>query len=208
MHSQKPIAVCGLKSSGRKTLARYLQKKIALNFNLNLEIEVFDEQKEFKKFAIYILDSDEDVNENHFFDIFVNPSLSDRKEDLLGLCEFHLQVFSLMMNKGKMIISEKAKEKILAYSWSGQFVELEDVIEKAVSICSKNIVEPEHLILKESKDELNFILGQKLENIERQYILQTLFFVQQNRTKAAEVLGISIRTLRNKLNQYRQEGFL
>lgn len=206
--NQKPIAIYGMKNSGRKTLARYIQKRVSHILNVNLEFEIFTNQQELNKFTIYIVDTCEDVNENLFFDTFINPSLVDRKDDLLSLSEFHLQVFSLMMNKGKMIISEKAKEKILGYSWSGQFVELESVIENAVAICNKNVIEPEHLILKESKDELNFILGQKLENIERQYILQTLFFVQQNRTKAAEVLGISIRTLRNKLNQYRQEGFL
>jgi len=206
----KPIAIVGLPHSGRQTLARFIQKHAtAQPLNLILNVKKYQNEQIFDNQTIYIFDYlDENFNREMFEEVFINPSLVERKEDLICIAEFHLQVFSLMMNKGKMIMSEKAKEKILAYPWLGQFTEFEQVIENAVSLCSKNIIEPEHLILKDSKEELHFSVGQKLENIERQYILQTLFFVQQNRTRAAEVLGISIRTLRNKLNQYRQEGFL
>ncbi len=65
-----------------------------------------------------------------------------------------------------------------------------------------------HIVLNLPTKELEFTIGQKLDEVERKYILQTLYFVHQNRTRAADILGISIRTLRNKINQYREEGYL
>lgn len=185
------IVIAGSPGSGRKTFANYLTKK----FSVAPE-----------KFSI--IDDSSELTEKENIALFEMPDLADRKDDLLPLSEFYIQVHALMSGKGRIILSEKAKEKILAYAWPGNFPELERVLEKAVETSVRNIIEPENLNLEEAAKNLNFTLGLKLENVERQYILQTLFFVQQNRTRAAEVLGISIRTLRNKLNQYRQEGYL
>ena len=202
----KTVVITGAKGSGRKTFAQFLQKKYT-NFN-NFKVVEVVELSMVEDQTIYISQDTSDVKADKDIFVIEMPTLAERKDDLLALAEFYIQVHALMSGKGKVIISEKAKEKILAYTWPGQFHEFERVIEKAVEKAVRNIVEPEHLNLDEASHDLNFSLGQKLENVERQYILQTLFFVQQNRTKAAEVLGISIRTLRNKLNQYRQEGYL
>lgn len=202
----KTIIIAGPQGSGRKTLARHLQKMHSALSNYEIidtaELSLLEENK------IYICHDFENSNNDSELITIQMPSLSERKEDLLALADFFVQVNALMLGKNKVLISEKAKEKILAYNWPGQFPELEQALENAVQTCEKNIIEPEHLSLSEVKSKLNFNLGLKLENVERQYILQTLFFAQQNRTKAAEILGISIRTLRNKLNQYRQEGYL
>lgn len=202
----KTIIISGAIGSGRKTLAQYLQKvhvTLARYEIVDLaELAIVEDRK------IYICqDADFVPQDNEIFMIQM-PSLFERKEDLVALAEFYIQVHALMSGKSRILISDKAKEKILAYTWPGEFPELERVLEQAVKSCDKNIIEPEDLALDEINKDLHFSLGLKLENVERQYILQTLFFAQQNRTRAAEILGISIRTLRNKLNQYRQEGYL
>jgi two-component system, NtrC family, response regulator AtoC len=122
--------------------------------------------------------------------------------------EFNLNVLKLMHNKNSLQLSDKAKEKFSQYNQPLSEAQIELVLEKALFVCKGQFIEPEDIELPEKENELELPIGLKLETVERQYILQTLYFVQQNRTKAAEILGISIRTLRNKLNQYRMEGFL
>ncbi len=140
------------------------------------------------------------------------PNLSDRKADILPFSQFFIQVLSLMNNKKVLKLTDKALEKLLQYNWPGQISELESVLEEAYHLAHQNLsqltIEPEHIELTLPVQESTFSIGQKLDEVERKYILQTLYFVHQNRTKAAEILGISIRTLRNKINQYRLEGFL
>lgn len=202
----KTVVIKGSKGSGRKTLAQHLQK---LNTKLSqFEVVELSELSIIEDHKIYICQDADDVKMDNEIFVIQMPSLAERKDDLIALAEFHIQVHALMNGSGRILISEKAKEKILAYTWPGEFPELEQALEKAVQSCQKNVIEPEDLKLEEAGRDLNFSIGLKLENVERQYILQTLFFAQQNRTKAAEILGISIRTLRNKLNQYRQEGYL
>ncbi len=134
--------------------------------------------------------------------------LVQRKTEISKTIDFNLNVLQLMHNKTNLILTEKAKEKLMQYEWPDDPQMIEEVLEKAVHKCKNNHIEPEDIDLKIGETELEVPVGLKLEFVERQYILQTLYFVQQNRTKAAEILGISIRTLRNKLNQYRMEGHL
>lgn len=130
------------------------------------------------------------------------------RDKILHLVDFNLNVLQLMHNKTNLVLTEKAKEKILKYDWPEDPQMIEDILEKAVKKCKSNHIEPEDLDLEVGSSELEVPVGLRLETVERQYILQTLYFVQQNRTRAAEILGISIRTLRNKLNQYRKAGHL
>lgn len=202
----KTVVIKGAKGSGRKTLAQHLQK---LNSKISqFEVVEVSELSIIEDHKIYICHDMDDVKPDNEIFVIQMPSLVERRDDLIALAEFHVQVHALMNGLGRVIVSEKAKEKILAYTWPGEFPELERALEQAVKTCQKNVVEPEDLHLQETTRDMSFSVGLKLENVERQYILQTLFFAQQNRTKAAEILGISIRTLRNKLNQYRQEGYL
>lgn len=149
-----------------------------------------------------------EINIESNFEPSVNSSFT-KKSKIAQLIDFNLNVLQLMHNKKTLILTEKAKEKIMQYEWPENDSQmLEDTLEKAVKSCRTNYIEPEDIDLELGQKELEVPVGLKLEIVERQYILQTLYFVQQNRTKAAEVLGISIRTLRNKLNQYRLEGHL
>lgn len=185
------IFIIGRKGTGRHSLAEKICKSVSFIKLEDIQISevLFDEVRE------------QDV-------ILFVPELKKRREDLISIAEFYLQVSSLMYGKGQMAFAEKAKEKLMAYDWPGQLTELENVIDLAVQKASRAQLEAEDIQLLETQNHFNYSIGQNLQNLERNYILQTLFFVDQNRTKAAEILGISIRTLRNKLNQYRQEGFL
>lgn len=203
-----PVYIYGQKGTGRNSFAQYLIKNT--DWLKTAQVVEMNESTEAKANIIYI------VSKNDFkitdFENNVNflylPELHERKDDLISIAHFQLQVLALMNGKNKYVLSEKAKEKIVSYTWPGQLPEFETVLENAALKSEKSIIEPEHISLDDYSKDLEFPLGLKLENVEREYILQTLFFVQQNRTKAADVLGISIRTLRNKLNQYRQEGYL
>lgn len=139
-----------------------------------------------------------------------------QKERVMQLIDFNLNVIRLMLNNESIQLSEKAKEKIVQKTSSDNAqetalseAELELVLESAAKKCRNNMIEPDDVLFKEDHlNKLDIPVGLKLEDLERKYILQTLYFAEQNRTKAADILGISIRTLRNKINQYRLEGFL
>jgi two-component system, NtrC family, response regulator AtoC len=122
--------------------------------------------------------------------------------------EFNLNVLKLMHNRPNLKVSEKAKEKLGRFRGAFSESQLADILEKALLVCQNDQILPEDLTLPQVENKLGVPVGLKLEAVERQYILQTLYFVEQNRTKAADILGISIRTLRNKLQQYRIEGYL
>lgn len=140
--------------------------------------------------------------------ILIDKKNEIERAQISQLIDFNLNVLQLMHSKTNLVLTEKAKEKLMQYEWPQDPHFMEEALERAVQKCRTNFIEPEDIDLKIGESELELPIGLKLEFVERQYILQTLYFVQQNRTKAAEILGISIRTLRNKLNQYRLEGHL
>lgn len=104
----------------------------------------------------------------------------------------------------------EAIQKMQQWRWPGNVRELENTVERALLIRSGSIMGPELLLLDEemsdgpaqSRAEL---VGLTVKELEERLIVQTLQHVNQNRTHAAEMLGISIRTLRNKLREYRED---
>ncbi|MFZ3230891.1 MAG: helix-turn-helix domain-containing protein [Pseudobdellovibrio sp.] len=206
------IFIIGEKGSGKLTLAQHIQKTVFKSQVVPL-VRGINEFKASWTNGMYTVTTDqwpfimpslEDIS----YKMIHMPKLSDRKSDLLTLAEFFLQVLSLMNDKPKVKLTEKAIEKILQYGWPGQFYEFESILENAFSMAENGLIEPEYLLMGPLKADVDIPIGMKLEDLERKYILQTLYFVHQNRTRAAEILGISIRTLRNKINLYRVEGYL
>jgi|GEM_PF-6246396 len=213
---KKFFVIVGDVGSGKSTMLNYINKTI---FGCN-QIYMYDEldlpsQKlgsaivTLPKEAASKVVSQFDKNETHIIEM---PNLCDRKADILNFSIFFIEVLALMNNQKPVKLTEKAIEKLLQYNWPGNFHELEATLELAFEryqkTQSKAGIEPDHIEINVVTKELQLSIGQKLEEVERKYILQTLYFVQQNRTKAAEILGISIRTLRNKINLYREEGYL
>lgn len=103
-------------------------------------------------------------------------------------------------------------QKLLRHQWPGNVRELENTIQRAVTLCAGSTVQPEDLWFSECEEpcvelsskpaELGFSGGVTMREMERQLICRTLEDTGGNRTRAAKCLGISLRTLRNKLNEF------
>jgi len=138
------------------------------------------------------------------------PPLRDRKQDILPLADYFLEKFCSENHKHSKKLSSESKEKLLAYHWPGNIRELANVMERSVVMHASEILYPEHLSLevqgpqKEVPPAICFPSGITLQEMEKRLILQTLADQNNNRTRTAQVLGISIRTLRNKLQQYQE----
>jgi two-component system response regulator AtoC len=138
------------------------------------------------------------------------PALRDRKEDILLLADYFLTKLCAENRKPLKRLSSESKAKLLAYHWPGNIRELANVIECSVVMNHSEILYPEHFALevedpqKPLTQAICFPSGITLQEMEKRLILKTLADQNNNRTKTALVLGISIRTLRNKLQQYAQ----
>jgi DNA-binding NtrC family response regulator len=145
-----------------------------------------------------------------FFRLNVVPiciaPLREHKEDIPLLADQFRQRFARKHGMEVVGISHACMKALEHHSWPGNVRELQNVIERAVILCSEgSTLEPEHLGLApntgttavESSDEFC-----TLSQLERRHILAALEQSKGNRTQAAKLLDISIRTLRNKLNEY------
>lgn len=140
------------------------------------------------------------------------PPLRERREDIIPLALHFLEKFSGRNQREKIKLSNEAQQKLLSYSWPGNVRELANIIERAVVMDNTQIISPEHLILNietnnnhttyKDTNEIKLPIGISLQELEKQFIIETLEKQNNNKTKTAEVLGISIRTLRNKLQEY------
>jgi DNA-binding NtrC family response regulator len=106
--------------------------------------------------------------------------------------------------------SEQTLRVLSEHAWKGNVRELANRVERAVLLAEADLIQPRHLGLEPAADgrpgprpPMVFRCGTTVWEMERQLIMGTLSEVDQNRTRAAELLGISIRTLRNKLREYR-----
>ena len=140
------------------------------------------------------------------------PPLRERKDDIELLTHHFLEKFSLANHKNIAVIDKAALNMLLDHDWKGNVRELENVIERAVLISDGQCVFSEHLLLDssenraESADRFEVKAGCTVRQMEKKLIFQTLKEVDDNRTQAAELLGVSIRTLRNKLHEYKEGG--
>ena len=137
----------------------------------------------------------------------VIPPLRNRKEDISLLIEYFIKKHS---SKNKKNVTGMAKDALLMladYYWRGNVRELENVIERAVLLCKGNLITQEYLFMEAIVEEIKSSVkaGVTVREMEKKLIFNTLEQVNGNRTKAAELLGVSIRTLRNKLNEYKNE---
>ncbi len=137
------------------------------------------------------------------------PPLRNRMSDIPLLSNYFLRKYSELIGK-KPALSDEAETLLKSYTWPGNVRELENVIERAVLIADRDAVKPEHLHLE--KDERVYVevdsatvslKGSTLWEMEKNLIVETLKEVNGNKTKASKILGISVRTMRNKLHEYK-----
>jgi two-component system, NtrC family, response regulator AtoC len=139
------------------------------------------------------------------FNLEISP-LQDRSNDILPLAQFFIQVSRILHNRANLQLDEAARSKLLNWSWPGNVSELENVIERAVALATDSTIGEQQIIFESItlNKESDLGLGLTLSEVEKRLIIQTLEMTAQNRTRAAQILGISIRTLRNKLNEYKE----
>ena len=134
------------------------------------------------------------------------PSLRERVEDFEALCDFFVKVSCHMQNMSPKILTEDARVLLRSHLWPGNVTELENVIERAVCFSQGSLIQAQAVQIQNQKSGDIALVGYSLSEMEKRLILQTLQITGHNKTKAAYLLGISIRTLRNKLNEYREVG--
>lgn len=136
------------------------------------------------------------------------PPLAERKDDIPLLCHHFLYKFCEEQGKHIDKISDEVIETLLSYEFPGNIRELENIIERAVALAEGSVIEMRHLPM--DLQQVKFIRLQRpqpqqlltLEENEKEYILWVLAQVNDNKTKAAEILGIDRVSLWRKLKRY------
>ncbi len=141
------------------------------------------------------------------------PPLRDRREDIPLLAEFMAKELSVRHGRPTRIVSPEVLEMFSRNQWPGNVRELRNVVEHAVVVSEGQRIEKQHLppamfddraLLNE--DSINMPIPISLDEAERQLILKTLIKTNNNKTRAADLLQISLKTLHNKLKAYREEN--
>ncbi|MFN3921163.1 MAG: sigma-54 interaction domain-containing protein [Caldimicrobium sp.] len=160
------------------------------------------------------------------------PPLRERKEDVKFLAKYFLEKFSKEYGKNFKGFTDAAEKFLTKYPFPGNVRELKNMIERAVITCHREYIDVKYLTnpfeesfskeplvehwerVPESGREIGiefdniFTEIRSLEEMEREAILKALKLTKGNKSRAAELLGITVRTLRNKLNEYREKGLI
>ncbi len=154
------------------------------------------------------------------------PSLRERPNDIVLLAQFFADKFSEQNGLPNKTLSKEAQDVLKAAPWRGNIRELENTMHRAILMSVEDEIEADAFTLSSSPtisakapatDEsapttvknpgaVETLIGRTIADVERDMILNTLDHCLGNRTHAATILGISIRTLRNKLNEYKDSG--
>jgi DNA-binding NtrC family response regulator len=137
------------------------------------------------------------------------PTLADRRDDISLLIQAFLNEFNANNNKAIAGVTHDAMRILEQYAWPGNVRELRNVIERATILADGQFIEPRHLPTglvvsgEKVRPKLELAPGTTVEEAERRLIQMTLEHTRDNKTRAAEILGISLKTLHNKLNKLR-----
>jgi DNA-binding NtrC family response regulator len=135
------------------------------------------------------------------------PPLRRRRQDIRHLVGHFCRKHSRGEHPGRF--AEETLELLEKYDWPGNVRELENITRRALALCRNPVVTPGDLFLDMEESPAaapELKAGISLRELERQLIRITLRETGGNRTRGARMLGISLRTLRNKLREYREEG--
>ena len=141
----------------------------------------------------------------------VMPPLRDRRDDIPALVQAFMEEFNARYDKHIRALDESVLSGLVAQSWPGNVRELRNTLERAIIVCENDTILPKHIPPSPSlrvadpgdgPDSVSFRVGTSLEDAEKALILKTLAANGNNKTRAADVLGISLKTLHNKLKTY------
>ena len=140
------------------------------------------------------------------------PPLREREGDIILLADYFIKKLSMSMRKEGIRLTEKAKTKLLDYQWPGNIRELLNTIERALIICQGKEINEADIVLPEKPfalvEHLNFsgslkqVTQRAIRLVEQKKIQDTLNRVGFNKTRAAEVLEVSYKTLLDKIKDY------
>jgi two-component system response regulator FlrC len=154
------------------------------------------------------------------------PPLRERPGDIVALADHFVAKYSKANGLPPRTLTQAARDALLRAPWPGNVRELENTLHRAVLLSQGDMIGPEAIVMPDgmglstlagaagvatqaalvAETISRSMVGRTVADVERDLILETLDHVLGNRTHAANILGISIRTLRNKLNQYSDEG--
>lgn len=140
------------------------------------------------------------------------PPLRERKDDIPLLTQAFLEEFNAKYERKVRDVDESSRRLLAEYAWPGNVRELRNTIERATLECQSDLIPAHQLSLSippaandaisEDGDGIRISVGTTIARAEHDLILKTLAGTQNNKTKAAGVLGISLKTLHNKLKRY------
>lgn len=150
------------------------------------------------------------------------PPLRERKDDLTALSQFFIDKYARANDRPARRLSEAAKAQVLAHAWPGNVRELENAMHRATLLANGEEIGAEAIrapdgapvgsrdaagdAIEAAQATARGLVGRTVSEVEQDLILETLTHCLGNRTHAAHILGISIRTLRNKLKLYSDDG--
>ncbi len=154
------------------------------------------------------------------------PPLRERPGDITALADHFVAKYAKANGLPTRALTPEAQQALLRAPWPGNVRELENTLHRAVLLSQGESIGPEAIVMPDGAGLTDLVrtagiatqaaqvaetisrslVGRTVADVERDLILETLDHVLGNRTHAANILGISIRTLRNKLNQYADEG--
>ena len=140
------------------------------------------------------------------------PPLREHKEDIPSLVEALLKDMNSKHGRNVKTVSDAVLTVFQNHSWQGNVRELRNTLERGVIVCEGAMIETRHLppnfgkaAVHPSPDDSDTVrlgVGTTVEEAERRLILKTIESTNNNKTRAAEILGISLKTLHNKLKEY------
>jgi len=141
------------------------------------------------------------------------PSLRNRPKDIPALAHYFLKKYAKLNNYPALELNDEALAALTTHKWRGNVRELENNIHRAVLLSGGQPIGRDAFKFQEKPSDMEKgkdspLVGQSVAQVERNLIIDTLAHCLGNRTHAANILGISIRTLRNKLKQYGDEGWV
>ena len=139
------------------------------------------------------------------------PALRFRKRDIATMANFYLENHSLGADYANMSFTQEAIDAMINHSWPGNLHELQVVVQRAILLSTSYEIDRDCIEIQSAEGMNNkwvmaLPIGLPMKDVETHFILETLKHHEGNRTHCAKTLGISLRTLRNKINEFRSRG--